>query len=837
MMGSNDVSMILLGILGGAVALGVAIALIVVSVKVTGGLLAAIGWLIKHLFRFVFGLIKDAVSLVGSIIASIVAVPFATFNVVLARWEAAGRWGGALKRETLNVGYRCYSIVLRRPLQLLCLDGLLEGVEKRLPQEDEVNASAASPFVPDPTVRRGPSEFDGYTIEGTLRPGGSGAKLYIARPDDEIRRRLNIACDRVVIKSFALEEGSSLPQIVRESRALDSARALGLVFDHGLDGGRFWYAMPYHPGESLAETTRFLHARSGSEGLHGDELREAIGFASDLVATLARYHDGGLWHKDVKPDNIIVHDGRAHLVDLGLVTPLRSAMTLTTHGTEYFRDPEMVRQALRGVRVHQVDGGKFDVYGAGAVIYFMLENTFPAHGGLSSFMKRSPEALRWIVRRSMAEYHQRYHSAKAMFEDLAAVAQAADPWSLKPVELPSMRSADLNAVGGFAPASVAGAVGMAGLGAGAGAAAAAPPAMGAVGAGFGAGMGHGIGWMGAGAAAIPVMAGRPRLAVTNWWSGSYASPDMAERVRGTRTEIAEAARAAREAVRANRRSRRQNRVATPRLPALFGFIVAMTFIALMTVMVRDHRKGTQVATPTESALSAAMAPARLAAPTAGTKLVLVNDHPAIANPEIATMVDRVVASYEKVGFVVVRDAQELAAKISLETAKQRAVTDGSDAAMSTEIEASLAAAGYFGAIHVRAGEGAGTAAERFRAMPLGEQFVKAIGDAKSSSKDRSKRRSTRTADAPARIDTAPSTSAPPTPIPVIEAPVPPIAPPAPAAPTQGEAGSSDGVTKGGVSATLSSLYFDSRRFACRVPISTARPHARHGCIPAAACVI
>jgi hypothetical protein len=317
MMGSNDVSMILLGILGGAVALGVAIALIVVSVKVTGGLLAAIGWLIKHLFRFVFGLIKDAVSLVGSIIASIVAVPFATFNVVLARWEAAGRWGGALKRETLNVGYRCYSIVLRRPLQLLCLDGLLEGVEKRLPQEDEVNASAASPFVPDPTVRRGPSEFDGYTIEGTLRPGGSGAKLYIARPDDEIRRRLNIACDRVVIKSFALEEGSSLPQIVRESRALDSARALGLVFDHGLDGGRFWYAMPYHPGESLAETTRFLHARSGSEGLHGDELREAIGFASDLVATLARYHDGGLWHKDVKPDNIIVHDGRAHLVDLG----------------------------------------------------------------------------------------------------------------------------------------------------------------------------------------------------------------------------------------------------------------------------------------------------------------------------------------------------------------------------------------------------------------------------------------------------------------------------------------------------------------------------------------
>ena len=37
-------------------------------------------------------------------------------------------------------------------------------------------------------------------------------------------------------------------------------------------------------------------------------------------------------------------DGRVQLVDLGLITPLASAMTLTTHGTEYFRDPELVRK-------------------------------------------------------------------------------------------------------------------------------------------------------------------------------------------------------------------------------------------------------------------------------------------------------------------------------------------------------------------------------------------------------------------------------------------------------------------------------------------------------------
>src|SRR6185436_9646092 len=142
---------------------------------------------------------------------------------------------------------------------------------------------------------------------------------------------------------------------------------------------------------------------------------------------------------DVKPENVIVHDGRAHLVDLGLVTPLRSAMTLTTHGTEYFRDPEMVRQALRGVKVHQVDGAKFDIYAAGAVLYFMIENTFPAHGGLSRITMPSPEAVRWIVRRSMTEYNQRYANADEMLRDLDYVMRAGDAYAVKPADLPSMR--------------------------------------------------------------------------------------------------------------------------------------------------------------------------------------------------------------------------------------------------------------------------------------------------------------------------------------------------------------------------------------------------------------
>jgi hypothetical protein len=327
-----------------------------------------------------------------------------------------------------------------------------------------------------------------------------------------------------VIKCFALTEGSSLPQIVRESRALECAKQLGHVLDHGMDKHRFYYVMPYHPGDHLGLIARQMHGECGGRGLDHKHLRLVMSHSSDLLATLSAYHKGGLWHKDVKPENVIVHDGRAHLVDLGLVTPLRSAMTLTTHGTEYFRDPEMVRQALRGVKVHQVDGAKFDIYAVGAVIYFMIENTFPAHGGLSRFVMPSPEALRWIVRRSMTEYNQRYSTADEMLADLEYVARASNAFAIKPADLPSMRQSDAPSMEfeSECPEVVAGAgtadprkSAVEGFGVAAGIGAAGPFAQ----------VGHfkvdGDG------RPMPVDSKSPqpkaRLKVTNWWTGAYRS--------------------------------------------------------------------------------------------------------------------------------------------------------------------------------------------------------------------------------------------------------------------------------------------------------------------------
>lgn len=408
---------------------------------------------VAAMFSIAGGLLVDSLRVVFAVLAAVVFGGLWAVNAAVGSRRKAGHFGREAVRECVAAGQCVYRGVLQRPLRALGLGQVLEGLEKRVPQ---VLASAPEDTMTGPVgrfVRAGSDTsrtrlFEGYTVVGTLAGGGSGAKLYVAVPDPERRAALERvaggAVDQVVIKAFTLGDGSSLPQIVRESRSLDAAKKLGLVLEHELGSTRFFYVMRYIAGDSLGALTPKLHFASREpDGLDTPRLREALGYIAGLLETLDQYHRGGLWHKDVKPDNIIVtRDGSAHLVDFGLVTPLRSAMTLTTHGTEYFRDPELVRQALRGARVSDIDGSRFDVYAAGAVLYSLIENSFPAHGGLSRMTKRCPEAVRWIVRRSMTDYDKRYTSARAMLEDVRAVLAATEPGAVRPAQLPSFRHAD-----------------------------------------------------------------------------------------------------------------------------------------------------------------------------------------------------------------------------------------------------------------------------------------------------------------------------------------------------------------------------------------------------------
>ncbi len=736
---------VIIALLLGIAVLGLVVAFVLVPLFkgigwLIGGLFAGIAWLVRHVFEFISGTLRDLVRLVGAVIAWVVLLPLVVLNVVVARWSAAGHFWRSMIREC-RVAVNClYRVALQRPLRFVLLGGLLEGIEQRVNE-----AVVAAPPADKPARRTG--SFDGYTIVGSLPVGGSGARLHIAEPDGHHRRARELP-RRVVIKSFALTDGSSLPQIVRESRALEAARQLGLVLDHGMDEHRFFYVMPYHEGDHLGIVTRQLHGESEGEGLGRAPLATALEYVEDLLETLARYHRGGLWHKDVKPENVIVHDGQAHLVDLGLVTPLRSAMTLTTHGTEYFRDPEMVRMALRGVKVHQVDGAKFDIYAAGAVLYFVLENTFPAHGGLSAVSRRSPEALRWIVRRAMTDYNKRYESIPQMLGDLNVVRAAADPFALRPADLPSMKGVPVAVARGpeAPPAPAAAPV----PGPAAPAPAPAPPRAEPVSV-LGVRLGGGT---------QPPAGGRsrPRFRVTNWWTGAYdvrgaeapASAGQAphahdagarrearvyrdeartfreqtdalrEQVRlhsisarkAAREQI-KAARTRAEEVRRRAREHRRQVLGDERQvqPAVALALLTLIVAGVVGIVVLARSAPTHGFGAGQGPLAAAIAEGGLGSlDLRGTKLLVINDHPARTDPFVRDRVQRLLEEIRAQGGEVVTDDQEA------EVWVRRAGPVEADRPLPENVEVVLVERHLGGVLRIVATPGDGPAHERIQTV-------------------------------------------------------------------------------------------------------------------------
>lgn len=434
---------ILLWVLGGVAALAIIVALVIWVIVPLAGVIRRIA---QRIGQFILATFRDTGRLVACVLVAPVFGLLALLSLIAFQKRSAAKFGRALSDECVRCGVCLYRIVLGNPMRLVGLETALEGIETRLPSA--LTGTWGEVVSPRDAL------FPGYTILSTLPSGGSGAKLYVAEPSKaklrDFSKHLPAGAppvEKVVLKSFSTLQEEGLPSIVRETRAMEAGTRLGLILDHGFGTDRFFYATRFIPGQNLRVLTTQWHRECGPSGLDDAHLRTALRHTSDLVATLRDYHALGIWHKDVKPDNIIVESSsdasssRAHLVDLGLVTSLRSAMTLTTHGTEYYRDPELVRQALRGVRVQDVDGSKFDIYAAGAVLFSMIEDSFPAQGVLTPITKRCPSACAWIVRRAMAEYSQRYATAQQMHDDLAALLGASDLFAMKPVDLPSMRGA------------------------------------------------------------------------------------------------------------------------------------------------------------------------------------------------------------------------------------------------------------------------------------------------------------------------------------------------------------------------------------------------------------
>jgi hypothetical protein len=245
-----------------------------------------------------------------------------------------------------------------------------------------------------------------YRLKRRIAAGGMGDVWCAYHPG--LKRDVAV---KILRPDHLERSGSALARFEREVRATAELMHPNTVrvFDYGTtEDGLWYYVMELLEGETLAQHVVRCGPLSPARALH---------IVGQAARALAEAHEHGIVHRDVKPENLFLtslggeHDfvkvldfGIAKVQDDG-VEAMGMTDTGCVLGTPAYISPE--------VGMGQQADARSDVYGLGAVLYFLL-------CGRPPFEAESPGAL------IFAHVHERVASPSRMLgrqlpEDVEAV--------------------------------------------------------------------------------------------------------------------------------------------------------------------------------------------------------------------------------------------------------------------------------------------------------------------------------------------------------------------------------------------------------------------------------
>jgi serine/threonine-protein kinase len=255
-----------------------------------------------------------------------------------------------------------------------------------------------------------PERLGKYRITGVL---GEGAMGVVYRGFDPDIRRL------VALKTIRRQQPGDAGGSVAESAARfrNEAQAAGRlqhpgivsVYDFGDDGRIAYIAMEYVDGRTLAH-----HLAQNVSTRQRFSDADIASLVAQLLDALQHAHEHGVWHRDVKPSNVIITpQGRAKVADFGIARTENSGLTMahSVLGTPTYMAPE---QFMGRSIDHRVD-----LYATGVLLYQLVTGRPPFVG--------SPEVLMYKVVNDAPALPSSVADSSARFDTVITQALAKDP--------------------------------------------------------------------------------------------------------------------------------------------------------------------------------------------------------------------------------------------------------------------------------------------------------------------------------------------------------------------------------------------------------------------------